>query len=974
MKRILLLLLLSVLCSPHVRSQSLSHLEDFDNYTAGDYLAKSSTYWQTWTNNPGGSDDVRVSNTDATSGSNSLYMGAGATKEDIVLLFNKKKKLTKGQFILKMQMKIPSGSSGYINLQGDTFFGTGGTWTSEIKFSTTGALTFTGMTPTFTGSYPQGRWFEFKIVANLSLNIWDIYVDGSLVSSHSNSANSVTGMNVYGDVSTNSYWLDDIYFAHYMPGPDDAGVVSIDSPAVHCAGSTRNIYATVGNFGKNQIKKLTINWSVNGKTKTAVTYTGTLDTLNGGGSQRAKVKLGSHTFQSTADTIKVWTSLPNGNKDTLNVFDTMLVIRRPTPPPTPSAGTDRDMCYGTSTKVGTTGQPGHKYSWTSNPAGFTGTGFNAVVSPTVTTTYYLTMTNTATGCSGIDSVVVNVMAAPTVAMDTVKSICKGDSVQVGPSVIEQTYSYYWTSTPAGFTSNNPNPYLKPSATTTYKLTVSNINLCTATEEVVVTVNNLPNAFGGADKNICKGESVQIGWSPVNGETYSWRSIPAGFTSSTSNPTVKPTADTTKYILTVTNASGCKSEDEVLVTITPMPVADAGADAQICAGASAKIGAAAVPGQTYSWTSRPAGFTDFAANPTVSPKVTTTYKLVARNSNGCTTEDSVTVTIVAPPVADAGAAKAICAGESVSIGTTAANGVTYSWTSVPAGFTSTDAMPVVSPTANTTYKVVATNATGCTSESQVTVTIKPVPVADAGTAKTICPGIPTQIGTAAVTGNTYSWTSVPAGFTSADANPTVSPMVTTTYKLVVTGAEGCKAESQVTITAALPTSNFTAKTSGHKVEFKAANKTYTKYVWNFRDGSRDSSGPELTHTFPADGNFRVTLTVTHPDGCTSSTDSTIKVDAVGIDPVETAVADVRIFPNPFSSATTLTYTLQKRAQVNITLLDVTGKQVAQLVKSTLPGGDHSLSIKADDYKLKAGIYFVQIQVDGAASTRKIMKVE
>ncbi|MGZ5244663.1 MAG: Ig-like domain-containing protein, partial [Bacteroidia bacterium] len=688
---------------------------------------------------------------------------------------------------------------------------------------------------------------------------------------------------------------------------------------------------------------------------------------------KAKVKLGSHTFKSIADTIKVWTSSPNGNKDTFNFFDTLIVIKKPTPPPTASAGADRDMCFGTSTKVGTTGLTGHKYSWTSNPAGFTASGFNAVVSPTVTTTYKLVITNTATGCFGEDSVVVTVLSTPTVTMDTAKAICIGDSVQIGPAIVEPTYSYYWTSTPAGFTSNDANPYVKPGTTTKYKLTVSNINLCTAVDEVEVSVNPLPYAFSGVDKSVCKGQSTQIGWSPTTGNSYSWRSIPAGFSSTSSNPTVTPTADTTKYIVKVTNASGCVNEDEVMVTISPLPVANAGADTNICVGKSAKIGAASQTGYTYSWTSRPAGFTDFAANPTVSPKVTTTYKVLTRNANGCTSEDSVTVRIVAPPVAEAGAAKEICAGETVSIGTAAVSGVMYSWTSTPAGFTSTDAVVNVSPTVNTTYKVVATNATGCTSQSQVTVSIKPVPVANAGTAKSICPGVATQIGAAAVNGYSYSWTSVPAGFTSADANPTVSPNVTTTYKLVVTGAEGCKAESQVTITAALPQSNFTVKASGLKVDFKAVNTTYKKYEWNFRDGSFDT-GATVTHTFPASGNFRVTLKVTHPDGCLSSTDSVITISGVGINRVETPVSGINIYPNPFTTGTTLCYTLQKRAQVNITLLDVTGKQIAELVNNTLPGGDYTQQVNADYYKLKPGIYFIQMQVDGAASTRKIMKVE
>src|SRR6185369_13000816 len=56
-------------------------------------------------------------------------------------------------------------------------------------------------------------------------------------------------------------------------------------------------------------------------------------------------------------------------------------------------------------------------------------------------------------------------------------------------------------------------------------------------------------------------------------------------------------------------------------------------------------------------------------------------------------------------------------------------------------------------------------------------------ATTGSPRTICGGVSTTIGTTAVSGNTYSWTSNPVGFTSTLANPTVNPLKTTTYTLI-----------------------------------------------------------------------------------------------------------------------------------------------------------------------------------------------
>lgn len=64
------------------------------------------------------------------------------------------------------------------------------------------------------------------------------------------------------------------------------------------------------------------------------------------------------------------------------------------------------------------------------------------------------------------------------------------------------------------------------------------------------------------------------------------------------------------------ATGCRNIDSVVVTVNPLPAANAGSAATICLNASTNIGAAAVVGNTYSWTSNPAGFTSTAANPSI----------------------------------------------------------------------------------------------------------------------------------------------------------------------------------------------------------------------------------------------------------------------------------------------------------------------------------------------------------------------
>src|SRR5690606_7873139 len=92
--------------------------------------------------------------------------------------------------------------------------------------------------------------------------------------------------------------------------PNNAGVVSVDSPAVFCAG-THNVYTTIANAGTNQIDSVDVHWEVNGVPQTPIHYIGLLDTMNGLGSTEAQILLGSASFNAGSNSVKVYTSMPN---------------------------------------------------------------------------------------------------------------------------------------------------------------------------------------------------------------------------------------------------------------------------------------------------------------------------------------------------------------------------------------------------------------------------------------------------------------------------------------------------------------------------------------------------------------------------------------------------------------------------------------------------------------------------------------
>ncbi|MFT6946824.1 MAG: hypothetical protein ACJARP_001243, partial [Vicingaceae bacterium] len=109
-----------------------------------------------------------------------------------------------------------------------------------------------------------------------------------------------------------------------LTGPDDAALASVDSPYVFCAGLS-NAIVTIRNSGVNQLDSVRVNWELNGTAQPTIYYTNMLDTLGGTLPNIASIALGSATFNAGSNTLKAWTSMPNGVADTSNLNDTMIV-------------------------------------------------------------------------------------------------------------------------------------------------------------------------------------------------------------------------------------------------------------------------------------------------------------------------------------------------------------------------------------------------------------------------------------------------------------------------------------------------------------------------------------------------------------------------------------------------------------------------------------------------------------------------
>jgi photosystem II stability/assembly factor-like uncharacterized protein/uncharacterized protein (DUF2141 family) len=224
---------------------------------------------------------------------------------------------------------------------------------------------------------------------------------------------------------------------------------------------------------------------------------------------------------------------------------------------------------------------------------------------------------------------------------------------------------------------------------------------------------------------------------------------------------------------------------------------AGKDTSICATQNVQLGYIDAIDHTYAWTSSAGNYLSSEAMPIVSTSVSTDYYVGVTDLFGCTTKDTVRITVAGPALPiNAGTDGWICKDSTRQIGMNPVAGHTYSWTSLPEGFTSTIANPVVSPNRYETSYILTAHNGQCVARDTVKVYMTPLPPANAGADRNVCAPASALLGTEATGSNTYSWTSNPAGFTSNQARPYVYPTVNTSYYLVVTAPGGCKAYDTV----------------------------------------------------------------------------------------------------------------------------------------------------------------------------------
>lgn len=397
----------------------------------------------------------------------------------------------------------------------------------------------------------------------------------------------------------------------------------------------------------------------------------------------------------------------------------------------------------------------------------------------------------------------------------------------------------------------------------------------------VRVYNLPFAYGGKDKKLCIGDSVQLGIPGASGNEFLWTDTAKNILTTKSRVYVQPSV-TSDFIFTLINTqNNCVNRDTVKVVVVNYPVADAGTDVVICEGDSLQLGSTPIITDEYNWTSNPASFVSTTAQPKVGPTGTTTYILEQKViGSQCATTDSVVITVSPVPVASVTGVLEAC--DEAIIGYKAGSkGNTYQWTLTGATTidgAATDSITVKwSPFGSGSIQLVESNAY-CADTATLSITVHENPNAEIQIEGS-CAGrdvIFTDLSTA----GTRAWDFGDGGTATKKKSPH-NYAAEGSYKvgLTVTTDKGCQDTAQKQFTAVkIPAISFEIPNQVCEQNELSFNNTSTgadTYRWDFNDGntSTDENG---THTYTEAKLYTVQL-LGDKEGCSDSLTKSVIVD-------------------------------------------------------------------------------------------------
>jgi hypothetical protein len=320
---------------------------------------------------------------------------------------------------------------------------------------------------------------------------------------------------------------------------------------------------------------------------------------------------------------------------------------------------------------------------------------------------------------------------------------------------------------------------------------------------------------------------------------------------------------------------------------------------------------------------------------------------------------------------------LCLGESATITSTTIGGsgsFTYTWTSIPDGFGSSEPAITITPNITTTYILEVFDGTYTVSD-QVTIQVNPLPTVNLGEDRAICQG--DSVILSAGEGNaSYLWS-------TGETSMTITADATGEYSVVVTNEYDCQATDAMSLVvfqapekpviASGPTSvdNYLSASSVYTCNNAANATAYQWYISPVAAGSTASTGKSAEINWTNGYTGTATISVASMNECFTSevSDSyTVTVySSAGLNE-NFSGNQLNIYPNPSDGKIIIVLPGYKSFSGDLTITEASGAAVLSKNNITIPAGD---SYSIDLGQLPDGVYSLKLSSNSTAYYGKVV---
>ncbi len=515
----------------------------------------------------------------------------------------------------------------------------------------------------------------------------------------------------------------------------------------------------------------------------------------------------------------------------------------------------------------------------------TGATSNSItVSPTQSTTYYVTVSDGVTSC--IDSVRVNISDVDTSVTILDPPLVCSNSGQVRLQA-GLASSYQWLRNGVAISGANTRLYTA-TQTGTYRVALVNSLGCRDTSRAIA-VTLYPQPVSGFNVNpsiqcFTGNQFIFTNTTTLSAGTmtYLW-DFGNGVTSTQQNPSYSyPAIGTYTVKLVATSSTGCKDSTTSTVNVNPSPTSTFQVNNlnQCLTGNnfvftnSSTISPGAL---TYQWTFGDGNTTtNTSPSHTYAAAGTYTVKLVASSGQGCKDSTTRTVTVYPTPsgILNTPSTNLLCEGGVVIL--TATGGTSYQWF-LNGGAIAGAINSTLSANQPGVYTVNVTSSNGCTSNATGSITLQLIskPTANFDYSN-YCATFPTQFSNQSTVTNSgvvnYSWNFGQGQGSSTIQNPSYTYPTTGTYSasLTVTPVACPSLSSTVTkpITTVAPPTNqrYTTLNAVQNRDLQLEARAFGAAVYSWSPTSGLNNASIFNPVFNYNNQVEYLITITTPIGC------------------------------------------------------------------------------------------------------------